>query len=58
MSRNVEQSTEPYYMTSYQGCALRKITGSPWVSNYDIQGAQHKAYMKKNKFIWSLKGKS
>ena len=29
-----------------QGCALRKITRSPKVPNYEIQGAQHKAYMK------------
>ena len=32
-----------------QGCALRKITRSPEVPNYEIQGAQHKAYMKKGK---------
>ena len=30
----------------FQGCALRKITRSPKVPNYEIQGAQHKAYMK------------
>ena len=29
-----------------QGCVLRKITRSPKVPNYVIQGAQHKAYMK------------
>ncbi len=29
-----------------QGCALRKITRSPKVPNYDIQGAQHKACIK------------
>ena len=29
-----------------QGCALRKIIRSPKVPNYEIQGAQHKAYMK------------
>ena len=29
-----------------QGCALREITRSPKFSNYEIQGAQHKAYMK------------
>ena len=29
-----------------QGCALRKMTRSPKVPNYEIQGAQHKAYMK------------
>ena len=29
-----------------QSCALRKITRSPKVPNYEIQGAQHKAYMK------------
>lgn len=29
-----------------QGCALIKITRSPKVPNYEIQGAQHKAYMK------------
>ncbi len=28
-----------------QGCALRKITRSPKVPNYEIQGVQHKAYM-------------
>ena len=31
----------------FQGCALRKITRSPKVPNYEIQGAQHKAYVKK-----------
>ena len=30
----------------YQGSALRKITRSSKVPNYEIQGAQHKAYMK------------
>ena len=37
-----------YWSTSllqYQGCALRKIIRSPKVPNYEIQGAQHKAYM-------------
>ena len=29
-----------------QGCALREITSSPKFPNYEIQGAQHKAYMK------------
>ena len=29
-----------------QGCALREITRSPKFPNYEIQGAQHKAYMK------------
>ena len=29
-----------------QGYALRKITRSPKVPNYEIQGAQNKAYMK------------
>ncbi|KAL9976262.1 hypothetical protein ACROYT_G013543 [Oculina patagonica] len=29
-----------------KGCALRKITRSPKVPDYEIQGAQHKAYMK------------
>ena len=33
-----------------QGCALRKITRSPKVPNYEIQGAQHKAYMKEIRF--------
>ena len=33
-------------MKGDQGCALRKITRSPKVPNYEIQGAQHKAYMK------------
>ena len=28
-----------------QGCAPRKITRSPKVANYEIQGAQHKAYI-------------
>ena len=31
----------------FQGCALRKITKNPKVPNYEIQGTQHKAYMKK-----------
>ena len=31
---------------SHQGCALREITRSPRFLNYEIQGAQHKAYMK------------
>ena len=30
----------------YQGCALREITRSPKFPNCEIQGAQHKAYMK------------
>ena len=30
-----------------QGCALRKITRSLKVPNHEIQGAQHKVYMKK-----------
>ena len=29
-----------------EGCALRKITRGPKVPNYEIQGAQCKAYMK------------
>ena len=29
-----------------QGCALREITRRPKFPNYEIQGAQHKAYMK------------
>ena len=29
-----------------QGCALREITRNPKCPNYEIQGAQHKAYMK------------
>ena len=29
-----------------QGCALREITRSPKFPNCEIQGAQHKAYMK------------
>ena len=29
-----------------QGCALREITRSPKFPNYEIQRAQHKAYMK------------
>ena len=41
-----------------QGSTLLKITRNPKVSNYEIQGTQHKAYMKKNKFIWSPKSKS
>ena len=35
-----------YYLEYKQGCALRKITRSPKVPNYELQGAQHKAYMK------------
>ena len=34
------------FIINGQGCALRKITRSPKVPNYEIQGAQHKAYMK------------
>ena len=33
-------------LSPHQGCALRKITRSPNVPNYEIQGTQHKAYMK------------
>ena len=29
-----------------QGCALREITRSQKFPNYEIQSAQHKAYMK------------
>ena len=29
-----------------QGCALRKLKRSPNSPNYEIQGAQHKGYMK------------
>ena len=35
------------YIGIMQGCALRKITRSPKVSNHEIQGAQPNAYMKK-----------
>ena len=41
-----------------QGCALREITWSPKFPNYEIQGNQHKAYMKEIRIIWSPKGKS
>ena len=33
----------------WQGCALTQITRSPKVPNYEIQGAQHKAYMKETR---------
>ena len=36
----------PFDFYYKQGCALREITRSPKFPNYEIQGAQHKAYMK------------
>ena len=43
--------------TLKQGCALRKITRSPKVPNYEIQGAQHKAYMKEIRLSGRQKAK-
>ena len=40
-----------------QGCALRKITWSPKVPNYEIHGAQHKAYMKEIRLSGRSKAK-
>ena len=37
-------------MYMYQGCALRKIEGSPELSNCKIYGAQHMICMKKVRF--------
>ncbi len=42
----IEKTQNGTLNTPFQGCALRKITRSPKVPNYKIQGAQHKAYMK------------
>ena len=38
-------------------CALRKITTSRKVLNHEIQGAQHKAYMKENRLSGRPKAK-
>ena len=40
-----------------QGCALRNITRSPKVPDYEIHGAQHKAYMKEIRLSGSPKAK-
>ena len=40
-----------------QGCALREITRSPKFPNCEIQGAQHKAYMKEIRLSGSPKAK-
>ena len=42
----IKQCIVLYVLYVHQGCALRKITRNPKVPHYEIQGAQHKAYMK------------
>ena len=53
IERLISKSTEAHKSSSFpvgiereQGHALIKITKSPKVPNHEIQGAQHKAYMK------------
>ena len=46
-----EQNTWSHeYSTGQQGCALRKIEGSPELWNCEIQAAQHMIWMKKVRF--------
>ena len=42
------QTKNRYFKKEIQGCALRNITRSPKAPNYmyEVQGAQHKAYVK------------
>ena len=44
---NHQRNRKLFEVMHKQGCTLRNITRSPKVPNYQIQGAQHKAYMKK-----------
>ena len=54
MNRNTDFSMRENLI---QGCAIRKLTRSSEVPNYEIQGSQHKAYMKKLSFSGLPKAK-
>ena len=43
--------------TQFQGCALRKITGSPKTPNHEILGGQHLNFIQKESFSSHLKTK-
>ena len=45
------------YKYLFQGCALRKIEGSPVLWTCEIQGAQHIISIEKSNILWSPRSK-